>query len=79
MNPNKEAIIAARHWLAYNCYACIAKAINGTFLVNDIDKYMAIEAKSAADYLSGKFDNTFTLLQRAWYIQTGESVALLPK
>ena len=78
MNPSSQAISAARYWFASNCYACIAQALNGTFRVNDISEYEATQTKRAEDYLSGKFDHTFTLLQRAWYIQTGESVALLP-
>ena len=78
MNPSNEAILAARYWFASNCYACIAQAMNGTFEVNDLTMYKATQTKSADDYLSGKFDKTFTLLQRAWYIQTGESVPLLP-
>jgi hypothetical protein len=33
----------------------------------------------AKEDLAGTHDHTFTFLQRAYWIQTGESVALLPK
>lgn len=79
MNPNEQAKQAARHWFASNCYACIAQAINGTFKVNDLEKYKAWQMASAQDFLDGKNDTTFAFIQKAWYIQTGESVAFLPK
>jgi len=30
------------------------------------------------EYLAGTYDHTFTILQMAYYLQTGNNVALLP-
>ena len=79
MTLDEYAILAARKWFADNCYACISQAIDGSLKVNDLQKYIKTESQKAKDFLAGKHDKTFTFMQRAWYIQTGESVAFLPK
>lgn len=74
---NQKAIQAARQWCADNATACIAEAQSGEVFVNDLPSYIDWQNKRAADALAGKFDSSFTLRQRAHFIQTGECVALL--
>ena len=74
----QETILATRQWFADNAMACIAEVESGAVKVNDPEKYFAWRKESAANSLAGKNDHTFTFMQRAHYLQTGECVALLP-
>lgn len=58
---------------------CIAEAQSGAVFVNDLASYVAWHETLMADCMAGKDDHTFTFLQRAHYLQTGESVPMLPK
>lgn len=78
MNPSKEAVLKARRWFYMNHLNCVKGAISGEYKVNDLPSYVQWQKKSAIDVITGK-SNSLTLLQKAWYIQTGECVALLPK
>ena len=80
-----ESIIAARKELADNALACATAARNrsdvlqeGQFYVNDLSRYSVDQQRFANDCLAGRYDHTFTLLQRAYFLQTGISAALLP-
>ena len=73
-----ESMQKAREWYAENALACIAEVENGSVRVNDKEAYFSSCMQRHADSLAGKNDHTFAFLQRAYYIQTGESVALLP-
>ena len=73
-----ESIKAARKFYADNASACINDAVSGRVFVNDLPRYITRQAQNGADYLAGKSDNSFTMQQRALYIQTGECPALLP-
>lgn len=73
----QESIQAARQWFADNATACIAEAQSGAVFVNDLPAYIDWQKKRHADALTGKFDSSFTFRQRAYFIQTGECVALL--
>lgn len=82
-----EAINAARKWFADNALACAMAAHsrsdsvvlqNGEFYVNDLDNYRDGQQRLASEYLAGTYDHTFTILQMAYYLQTGTSIALLP-
>ena len=57
---------------------CIKGAENGEFHVNDLESYI----KQCLEYIENmekKTDNfSFTFLQQAYFLMTGESVALLP-
>lgn len=56
---------------------CIREAQDGTTRVNDLAGYVAWREQAIEDVLTTtRFSLTF--LQRAHYLQTGESVALLP-
>ncbi len=73
-----ETILATRQWFADNDQACIDEAVSGQVRVNDLPSFIEWKKQSIADGLVGKWDHTFAFLQRAYFIQTGESVALLP-
>lgn len=72
----KETIQTTRQWFADNAQACIDEAVSGAIKVNNLVGYIADQQVKIDEYLSGVWDHTFTFLQRAHYIQTGESVAL---
>lgn len=73
-----ETILTTRQWFADNDQACIDEAVSGQVRVNDLPSFIEWKKQSIVDGLAGKWDHTFTFLQRAYFIQTGESVALLP-
>lgn len=73
-----ETIQATRQWFADNAQACIDEAVSGAVKVNDLHGYIKSQERLIEEDLAGVWDHTFTFLQRAYYIQTGESVALLP-
>lgn len=73
-----ETMHATREWFADNARRCIAAAVSGKNQVNDLGSYVAWRERCIADSLAGKGDRTLAFLQRAYFIQTGESVALLP-
>lgn len=72
----QETIIKTRQWFANNQDACIAEVANGSVKVNDIEKYVSRCIKNKSDFLDGIYDHGFTFIQRAQFIQTGESVPL---
>ncbi|MNX51458.1 hypothetical protein D3C86_821180 [compost metagenome] len=74
----EETIKKTRKWFADNAIACIEEVKNGSVKVNDQESYFAWREKEAQESLNGDYDNTVTFLQRAYFFQTGESVALLP-
>lgn len=74
----EESIQKTRKWFSDNAMACIEEAKNGKFYVNNLEDYTKWEEKSAKEYMEGKHDHVLAFLQRAYFIQTGESVALLP-
>lgn len=74
----EETILKARRWFADNARECANEARDGTVRVNDLPAYLVSCGKREAEAVAGEYDQTFTFMQRAYYIQTGESVALLP-
>jgi NOL1/NOP2/fmu family ribosome biogenesis protein len=72
-----ETIQKTRKWFSDNAIACIEEVKNGKVMVNDQNSYFEMRNKQAKEYIEGKHAITFTFLQRAYFIQTGESVALL--
>lgn len=73
----EESMKKARQFYIDNAYKCIESAKAGKFFVNDLDTYIANELRRVKEMEDGT-DLSLTLLQRAYYEQTGESVALLP-
>lgn len=85
----QEAIIATRKHFADMYRQCITSAVEydsiprdhlpaGKFFVNDLEGYILALEGQIVDMLAGKRDNSFTFAQRAYWIQTGQDVALLP-
>ena len=77
MQLTDETIQATREWFADNARACIKAASEGKWHVNDLPRYIAQQNQRIEESLSGAYDHTLAFQQRAIYIQTGESVALL--
>lgn len=73
----QETILKTRQYYADNAEACIAEAVSGEVRVNDLPSYIIRCEQRGADSLAGKNDHTFTFIQMAWYIQSGECVSLL--
>lgn len=74
---SEETIQKTQKWFADNAIACIEEVKSGKVFVNDPESYFKWRNEEAKEYIEGNFDITLTFLQRAYYIQTGESVALL--
>lgn len=72
-----DSIIKTRNHFASIADNCINGAINKEFHVNDLDSYIQWKTQTKNDTLSGKCDHTFAFLQYAYFIQTGEMIALL--
>lgn len=73
-----DTIQATRQHFADIGQDCIDDVVSGLVKVNNLDSYVAWKKQSMEDALSGKNDHTLTFLQRAYWIQTGEMLALLP-
>jgi hypothetical protein len=73
-----ESIQKTREWFHDNAIACIEEVKSGKVKVNDCESYFEWRNREAKEYLEGCHDRTLTFLQRAYFIQTGESVAMLP-
>ncbi|WP_124115428.1 hypothetical protein [Paenibacillus xylanexedens] len=74
----EESIQKTRQLFADISLACIEEVECGKVRVNDPESYFAWRKEEAKEVMEGKADHTLTFLQRAYYVQTGESVALLP-
>jgi DNA-binding transcriptional regulator YdaS (Cro superfamily) len=74
----EQSMQQAREWFAANAQTCIDDAVAGLVLVNDIRTYIKWQQILKDDTLAGSYDHTLTFLQKAYWIQTGECVALLP-
>ena len=77
----QETIIKTRQHFADNAQCCINEVLDGSVKLPDHvsnEDYFSDCRKRAERFLTGGGDHTFTFLQRAYWIQTGEMVALLP-
>lgn len=73
--------LETRQWFADNAMACVRAAEDGTEPLAShypVARYRAEQERHATELLAGKWDHTFTFQQRAYWIETGECVALLP-
>lgn len=75
---NEESVKKAIQFFADNCQGMIDEVKNGTVKVNDPEGYIKYCEKQKQKWLNGDFKISLTFLQHAYYIQTGESIALLP-
>lgn len=74
----EESLDKARHFFINNLQEQINAVQSGEMKVNDVDRFIDRLIESMLDCAYGHYDRSFTMLQRAYYIQTGESVAMLP-
>jgi hypothetical protein len=72
----QDSIMATREHFAANAQACIDEAVSGAVKVNDLPNYIEWRKEQIADALAGKDDHTFTFVQCAHWIQTGECIGL---
>ena len=72
-----EAIEEARAWFIQNARECVADAESGRQRVNDLESYRAWRLQHIADLEAGRGLYSVAFLQRAYFLQTGESVPLL--
>ena len=77
----QQSIDACRQWFANNADACYQEAKDGkaplaSHYPLELYRQKMQERKEAS--LAGEYDHTSAFMQRAYYIQTGECVALLP-
>lgn len=64
-------------WFADNCRACARDALAGKFYTNNPAAYASDEEARAGQYDRREGRMSLTFIQRAYFIQTGESVPLL--
>lgn len=74
----EETILKTREWFANNAHECIEEVRSGKVKVNDPEAYYAWCEECIKDAMEGRYDHTLAFLQRAYFIQTEESIALLP-
>lgn len=74
----QETILATRKHFAEIAQRCIDDAISGKVKVNNLQSYIEWQQASIEAAMTGKNDHTFTFMQRAYWLQTGEMPALLP-
>jgi hypothetical protein len=72
-----ETIQKTRQWFADNAQDCILGANRGEFYVNDLGKFTDWQNRCIAESLSGAWDHNLTFVQRALFIQTGQSIPML--
>ena len=77
MTLTDETITATRQHFADIHQDCIDQARAGKFYVNNLERYVEWQEHLRVASLAGEHDHTFTFQQRAWWIQTGECIALL--
>jgi len=76
--PSPEIIQKTREHFAQIHRDCIDGARRGEWHVNDLDRYVEWQEECIRSSLAGESDHTLTFLQRAYWLETGESVPLLP-
>lgn len=74
----EETIHTTRKWYADNSMACIEEVKSGDVYVNNQNEYFEWREREAKEYMEGLHDHVVAFLQRGYFIQTGEDVALLP-
>jgi len=72
-----ETINKTRLSFYENAIACIEEALSGEVSVNNIIDYIKWKKKQSFEALQSKAPYSFTFIQRAYYIQSGECIPLL--
>lgn len=75
----KETLVSTCNWFADNSLKQIAEASDPDtkWPVNDLDSFIEQMVAQANQYRSANFVPSLTFCQRAYFIQSGESVAIL--
>lgn len=79
-----ETLAKTFQWFADNQRACAEGAQNGDFFVNDVENYV-LDCNARAQVYEAQIEKgpfgrlSLAFLQRAYYIQSGESVPMLSK
>lgn len=74
----EQTLIKTDKHFADICQGCIDEVLSGEQKVNDTNVYISNNKEQKEKYLKGSNRNNLTYLQRAYSIQTGECIALLP-
>ena len=69
--------ITRNHFIDIN-QRIIDDVVSGVTKVNDRERYLQQLRDQKVYYAAGYSDHTLTFMQRAYYLQEGESIALLP-
>lgn len=74
-----DTIKATCQWYADNAQACIDEELSGTskYPVNNQEEYIQEMTEQKEAYLTGNFMPSLSFWQKAYFIQTGKSVAML--
>lgn len=72
-----ESIGATQRWFADNALHSLDDALSGRVRVNDLPGYVQWCRERFAHALTDAGTHSVAFAQRAYYLQTGESVALL--
>lgn len=72
-----ETIQRTREHFAALGRACIDDARCGAVPVGNLESFIAWQEGMISSYLAGDSDDTFTFMQRAHWLQTGECLPLL--
>lgn len=73
-----ETIQSTRQHFADIEQGCIDEVLSGAVRVNNPESYINRCKASKEKYLTGVLQISVTFLQRAYWLQTGEMIALLP-
>lgn len=74
----EETLLKTDQHFADIYQGCIDEVLSGVVKVNDQEKYFAENKRRKEESLKGNKRTIFTYLQRAYWIQTGDMIALLP-
>lgn len=74
----EQTLLKTDEHFAEICQGCIDEVLRGDVKVNDVDTYVIANSLLKEDYLKGRNRNNLTYMQRAYWIQTGECIGLLP-
>lgn len=73
-----DIIQRTREHFANSAEACIQEVLSGQVKVNDMDRYIKWRKEQKQEALEGKYDHTLHFKQVAHYLETGETLAILP-
>ena len=78
MGTDNKFVIKTREHFGNLCNSLIKDVKGGLLIVNDPIKYIDWQQDSYNRIMNGEYDHTFTHMQYAVYLETGETRPLLP-